>query len=577
MMTPHRLAPLGLGLVLLAGTTFAACSADETSSTSVAAASSTSATGAGGAGGTGGTGGAGGVGGAPVAPSDFCVAEGLPSVAFDAVGPYGKKRHQLAEDFEVPLVDGTTFRLSERFSGCESYVFLTSARRNSDLDSTSLWKRDIDQLTKKSPRNVHYFFVANRMAADAQTELDELAPRLEAALAKLEPAEAEHFRARLHLVAKHSSELDGWLGSMLSTGEGRAGFAIDRRQEIRFLGNFADVKRFKSALQNAGKWPWESNLSYASYEARLYNYEAKRAAALAADGATVVSAWKDEVLKYVVEKEVDLPDAAAMAGFDTLTIDNVMDCPDPDKGEFGNCGAWDYLAHLYLLDEDGVTWRELARFITTYHREGHYTVDATPMLAFLKKGGKRKLRYTISPEWNQQAYLSRVDFRFSNQKKGYRPTTAHPLWGGGAFNSMYASTYTPLELDIPATAKRVELWALITGHGGATKNCAEFCDHQHEFTVNGNVHLKAHPESTKQDGCIAEVDDGMVPNQGGTWWFGRGGWCPGQQVKPYVVDVTAEVPAGGKATVSYRGLLSGATPPDNAGDIVMSSHLVVYE
>lgn len=564
----------GLGVLGALAALSANCTVEETVAVSTTAASATAASG--GAGGTGGAGGSGGSGGSAPDPSAFCDAEKLSVRAFDAKGPYGTMRHDLADDFELPLVDGSTFRLSERWSGCESYVFLGSARTNSGADTSSIWKRDVDVLIQQSPPNAHYFFVATRKLADAQTELDEMKPRIEAALAKLEPAQADHWRSRLHLVAKHGSELEGWPKALLSAGETRGGFAIDRRQRIRFLGNFADVKRYKPSLQSAGHWPWEANLAYARFEVQHFNYESDRAEALASDGATVVNVWKDEVLKYVVEKEIELPDAKTLEGFDTLTIDNVMNCPDPAKGELGNCGAWDYLSHLYVQDEDGMTWRELARFITTYHREGHYTVDATPALALLKKGGKQKIRYVISPEWNQQAYLSQVDLRFSNRKKGFRPTSATPLWSGGPFNSGYNATFAPIEVAIPATAKRVELWALITGHGGEAQNCAEFCRHQHEFTVNGKAYTKDHPLVQKQDGCVGEIANGAVPNQSGTWWFGRGGWCPGQQVEPYVVDLTKDV-ADGKVTVSYRGLLNGKEPPDNAGNIVMTSVLVVYE
>src|SRR5690606_4827620 len=129
-------------------------------------------------------------------------------------------------------------------------------------------------------------------------------------------------------------------------------------------------------LSNAGEWPWEANLAYASYEARLFNYEADREIALAAADVTVVSPWSGEVLAEVVETTVTLPDAATMATFDTFAIDLTMDCPDSEAGEFGNCGAWDYLSRIAILDDDGVTWREIARFITTYHREGRYLVDA---------------------------------------------------------------------------------------------------------------------------------------------------------------------------------------------------------
>ncbi len=558
----------GFGLVLAC---WHGCSAEEVAPSPASQSSAGGSLGGGGDAATGPGGGGGGGGGSP--PS-FCQEQQLPEKAFDAKGPYGILRHDRAADFTLPLRGNADWHFAAEWTGCDSYVFISSALVNSALDSTSIWKRDVDTLIAKSPPNAHYFFVAARKLADAAAELDDMQTRIDAALAKLDAAKAAFWRARLHLVAKHASELDGWVGTLLATNDARGGFGIDRDQRIRFIGNFADVFRFKQALQNAMQWPWEANLAYASYEARHYNYEATRDAALAADGATVVSAWKDEVLKGVVEKDVTFPDAK---GFDTLTIDVSMDCPDPTKGEFGNCGAWDYIANLFVLGDDGKTWIELARFITSYHREGHYTVDATPMLLQLGKGGVRKLRFVVSPDWNQQAYLSRVDFRYGSKKKGYAPSQAVYLWSGADFNSAYNSKFAPIDVAIPAAAKRVELWAIITGHGGATFNCAEFCNHQHQFTVNGKVYLHEHPMVGKQDGCVPELENGLVPNQGGTWWFGRGGWCPGEQVNPYVQDVTADVTPGQKATLSYKGMLSGKDPPDNAGTIVMSSYLVIYQ
>ena len=75
------------------------------------------------------------------------------------------------------------------------------------------------------------------------------------------------------------------------------------------------------------------------------------------------------------------------------------------------------------------------------------------------------------------------------------------------------------------------------------------------------------------------IDKGVVPNQWGTWWLGRGGWCPGQEVPPYQVDLTAIAPAGKKAAISYAGLFNGATPPaqTSTGNINMKSYLVIYE
>jgi hypothetical protein len=198
-------------------------------------------------------------------------------------------------------------------------------------------------------------------------------------------------------------------------------------------------------------------------------------------------------------------------------------------------------------------------------------------MAHLLAGGSRTFKWSFAPEWNTQPTATKLRLHFSNQGKGYAPRQATYLFGGGVFNTMYNDGRLPVDVPIPETATRVELWALTTGHGAETGQCAEFCNHQHEFTIDGAVHVQEFPEAGTEDACIASLENGMVPNQAGTWWFGRGGWCPGQQVAPYVVDVTDTVVPGMTTQVAYRGLYNDATPPAMAGNIVLSSYLIVYE
>lgn len=55
-----------------------------------------------------------------------------------------------------------------------------------------------------------------------------------------------------------------------------------------------------------------------------------------------------------------------------------------------------------------------------------------------------------------------------------------------------------------------------TGHGGVDpENCAEFCRTEHRFTVHD--HEVSFPEAGRSFGCMDEVDQGMVPDQYGTW------------------------------------------------------------
>ena len=168
--------------------------------------------------------------------------------------------------------------------------------------------------------------------------------------------------------------------------------------------------------------------------------------------------------------------------------------------------------------------------------------------------------------------------RFIEGGKGIRPTSTTPLWTGGNWNAGYDATKTPQTVAVPAGARRVELVTLTTGHGGvAPTNCAEFCNHQHLFTVNGVLHRQSFPEAQSPSTCAQRVDLGVVPNQHGTWYYGRGGWCPGQDVAPWVVDVTADVTRGQPNTITYRTEFNGATVNANLGNIVLSSWLVVWE
>jgi hypothetical protein len=506
----------------------------------------------------------------PVDP--MCAENGWPTTAWNTEGPFGVYRHNLADDLTLPLRDGSSFTLSTGTSGCDVLMFLTDVLPVSDLNPTPVWNADVDQLVRASPPNARWFFISRREGADAKRSLDGMAAQIDAVLADLSAADREWWSSRLLVVDKPAGRLDGWISDVLQTGIGQLGFAIDRQQRVRGLGSIADVERYNG---NPDGWPWDNNMAYAAYDAKYLNTLGELQAARDAVDATVVPLWTGEVISQFAEMDITLPDAATMAGFDTFQIEVDMRCPDPTLPEFGNCGAWDYLAYLFV--QDGDQWVELSRFITTYHRESWWMADATPTLPLLDAGGVRRFKWEWAPEWNVQPTETRINLRFSNQGKPERPVAITRLFTGGAFNAAYNDARVPVTADVPATASRVDLWAIITGHGAGTSQCAEFCNHQHEFTVGDATFLHEHDTIGDDLACVREWKRGLTPNQWGTWWFGRGGWCPGQEVFPYQVDVTEHVTPGTPATVSYRGLLGGDTPPDGAGDILMNAWWVVYE
>ena len=138
--------------------------------------------------------------------------------------------------------------------------------------------------------------------------------------------------------------------------------------------------------------------------------------------------------------------------------------------------------------------------------------------------------------------------------------------------------YTPIELPIPETAKKVELAYVISGHGMAEPgNCAEFCITDHLFGVNSSENLVSLTDAGVQYGCQEQVAEGTVPNQYGTWWYGRSNWCPGREVQLKTIDVTDQVELGKNATFTYAGSFNGAPYPSGGASMRLKSWLVISE
>ena len=614
-----------------------------------------------------------------VDPSSDCTRLGLPIRDFNPEDAMVPQRHAPAGDFTVPLVDGTEWTLSEQWSGCDSYVFLPHWLTIGSDGSQSWWEAGIDGLIEKSPPNAHYFFVVAG-GTDDPTLADNLATNIAGVLAPLSIEDRTWWSRRLHVVAGPSTELEGLVQKMFQGAIGTYGMAIDRFQKLRTLGSMAAVEAYNPNLD----WPWEYRIYEAGYQPEYYNFEAEREVRLESEDALVIEVMGDEV--WGGNKEVTLAVPDNIDEYDTLEIDIVMECPNRNGFELGNCGAWDYLSYLWLWEEfdlveedtgerkddheeDDTTagdttagdttggdttagdttggdttagdttggdttagdttagdttagdttagdsdggestggtsdpidtvdpdtgdsdtgdsdtgeaveepeepapptgrWLEVARVITTYHREARWVIDASHALPWLQEGGERTVRFE-----NSQSTNVTIRFRFSKRDKPAAPREVVDLFTGGGFNTAY-NDREPIEVDIPSDAAKVEIVSLITGHGMAERNCAEFCEHSHHFTVNGTEFSEVFDQPGNQSGCAETVGEGTVPNQPGTWWYGRGGWCPGREVAPTVTDVTDQVTPGETATLTYHAKLQGGDLIDGAGNIRMSSWLLI--
>ena len=486
--------------------------------------------------------------------------------------------------------------------------------------------------------NVHYFFISGRGDHDADYASISARIEDALALLDEDDAEygSDHWAPRLHVATGHREELGGLVEEVLTTwpqefsssgGWSWQGFAIDRFQRLREIG----LTRYVGDNFDNEMW-------FANNVPRHFNFEYERELFLHENPADLtVPLWSGEVVggggRFA---EVVLPTEEEMPTFDHLEVDITMGCIE--QGADKNCFEWDYKAHMqvceveiepqeppadctYAFEDrladinieadtfactcsspyDGVVERvrtcqavtdeetgetngqwsacpcacgaEIARWITTYHRHGRWLTDITPSLAFMQKGGPARIKFQTSYNYEMTGEL-----RFSDRGKDKRPFAAIPLWGGGGFGSGYNDAHPPIEFEVPPGATGAEVVAFITGHGfnSDQANCAEFCPHHHHFAVNGGEEVvQANDEADDWMGCIPQIDDGAVPNQFGTWYLGRGGWCPGLDVPPFRGDVSADLDFDGINTITYRASLYGQ-PPANAGSIWMSSYLVFY-
>ncbi|MCO4743629.1 MAG: hypothetical protein KC912_02495 [Proteobacteria bacterium] len=327
-------------------------------------------------------------------------------------------------------------------------------------------------------------------------------------------------------------------------------------------------------------------------------------------------AWDYLVYMYQCDDAVDAVDAHATTacqphvpevvgtcvrdGSDTTdTCRNDTDCDDGVATTFACSGYLESIAAdtltgacedplggasdgTYTCNDQGTGYNDLVcpcgtetgRWITTYHREGRWVHDATPFLALLQAGGTKTFRFSTS-----QQYDLTLNFRLSNRGIGYRPTSLTRLYRGGYYNPTINESYQPMDVAVPSGAAHVELATITSGHGGGQLNCGEFCHTTNHVFVDSTEFVIEDDWVDVNDGCEQQVDMGTVPNQYGTWWYGRNGWCPGKEVPVVRNDLDGIANPG--STVTFDHETYGPNGIDlNGGNgerIEFDSWLVVYE
>ena len=102
----------------------------------------------------------------------------------------------------------------------------------------------------------------------------------------------------------------------------------------------------------------------------------------------------------------------------------------------------------------------------------------------------------------------------------------------------------------------------------------------HEFDID-------FPNAGSNTYCMSlgAIGEGTIPNQYGTWGYGRAGWCPGQDVAPFVTDITDHIVIGDENVIDYeacRVVGNSCVSPPTCGscgycpEVAFSSYIIIY-
>jgi hypothetical protein len=251
------------------------------------------------------------------------------------------------------------------------------------------------------------------------------------------------------------------------------------------------------------------------------------------------------------QRQVDVDASFPSEGeYATITLHLALSCPS------GGCDPWDRFGSLGLVAAKGAngdpdTVIELMRFITPYHVGASWDLDVTDLRPLLS--GDVTLRAFIDT-WvgpgsqYGDGWLLSASFEMKGGLPAKIPVAVLPVWTQrsvvyGDPAKPIADSAPPQTITLP-TATSYSLRTFITGHGqGNASNCAEFCQKDHTITAGSTPHA----QKIWRTDCATTA----APGQQGTWKYSRAGWCPGADVVPWVIDVTADLAGSATATFAY--------------------------
>ena len=473
------------------------------------------------------------------------------------------------------------WNLEQNWTGNESYIFIHFDANVSS--SSALWGSSTrEQLLTTSPNNVHYFFISNR--TQYESDMVQMKEIYDEILEEFSLEDQNHWNNHLHFINEKTSNLNNWLSTVLT---GKFALAIDSFQQIREIGYLGNPATFSGTY-----------IHYLAHEALYFDYE-NNTFSETNNSYNEITIFERE--HYTggwaasISQVFDVPNQQELSQYNKMEVELLRGCPDANMNySDAGCDDYDRIARLYFCDLDGSKCYEIAKWITPFDRQPHSLTDISPFLSILRSNeNEQKILKFQESGWPNSLLTIKLRLYNGVNENGYAQAI-YPLWNNTVqFNPDYEENRPAQVFSVPSNATKVEFVSYISGHGWGSAgcfNCCEFCNSRHVFSINGGVYEfnQSFPNASSNTHCMDPgtiQTTGVIPNQYGTWGYGRAGWCPGRDVKPYIMDITEHIIAGDDNVIDYNACrVSGnscVSPPTCAGDgycpeIAMSSYIIIY-
>ena len=506
-------------------------------------------------------------------------------------GPYSASAFGTVADFSFPTTTGS-YSIRNEWTGNHTHLFIFNYKSSSYM--TNLWSQDVGVFLAGVPDNTIVTF--GSFDSDYSSDIQGMENRVQNWLGNQDETVRDSWNGRIHYMDQRASSSSGSLGQIINEWSSFY-YGIDRFQRWRQIGSLLDWSQGTSCCYR---------LHYIANEPQMWNSEFTTQLRPEDPGITTVDVWAGERHSggwgggYSSYMNATLPEAITMELFDTLEVHHEHRCTDrrdrygiDDDGDgstdrYGGCHEWDRLQRVSLCDNttSNSCGTEVVRYITTYGREGQWTTDISPYLFMFLEGGDRRFKYSGAEGGNLV-----ITLMFSSwDEDDSRPVRGELAFNidGTKFNSNYNNESTSdRRHDVDTnTWHSVSIVAAITGHGFGQdpNNCAEFCNHEHRYSMNGYDVTEDHPMAgnssvnSDQQGCRKTTGEGTVANQFGSWPYGRAGWCAGLDVKLWSHDITHWINPTGTNELVYQGLFDGAQYQETSTNpYIVGTVWIVYE